>query len=70
MRGVHQAPGIFTWPGGRSRRAVASDPELRIIYTSGVCGSAELGRSPPGRFLAKPYSPGRLVIAVADALAD
>lgn len=51
-------------------RAVASHPDLRVIYTSGVSGSAEMGQSPPGRFLAKPYSLGRLVIAVADAFAE
>lgn len=51
-------------------RAVASCPDLRVVYTSGISGSAEMGQSPPGRFLAKPYSLGRLVVAVADALAD
>ena len=53
-----------------AERAVAASPALQVIYTSGVQGSADMGQSPPGRFLAKPYSPGRLVVAVADALAD
>jgi len=55
---------------GRSlaERAAAARPGLRFVYTSGVGGSAAMGGSPPGRFLAKPYTLGRLVIAVADAL--
>lgn len=51
-------------------RAVRLNPELRVIYTSGVQGSADSGESPAGRFLAKPYSLARLVVAVADALAE
>ena len=51
-------------------RAVASQPDLRVVYTSGSRGSAEMGQSPPGRFLAKPYSLGRLMVAVADALVE
>lgn len=53
-----------------AEHAVAASPDLRVIYTSGVQGSADMGQSPPGRFLAKPYSLGRLVIAIADALSD
>lgn len=51
-------------------RAVALRPDLRVIYTSGAHGSAEMGQSPPGAFLAKPYSLARLVVAVANALAE
>lgn len=53
-----------------AERAVALRPDLRVIYTSGVRGSAEMGQSPVGVFLAKPYSLARLVVAVANALAD
>ena len=50
-------------------RAVALNSSLRVIYTSGTRGSAEMGQSPHGIFLAKPYSLGRMVIAVANAAA-
>lgn len=53
-----------------AERAVALRPDLRVIYTSGVHGSAEMGQSPLGAFLAKPYSLARLVVAVANALAE
>ena len=53
-----------------AKRAVAARPHLRVVYTSGVRGSTEMGQSPQGVFLAKPYSLGRLVIAVANALKD
>lgn len=53
-----------------ARAAVAADPQLRVIYTSAVGNSAPMDQGPAGRFLAKPYSLARLVIAVADALRD
>lgn len=51
-------------------RAAAAYPGLKIIYTSAVGNSAPMDQGPPGRFLAKPYSLARLVIAVADALSE
>jgi len=51
-------------------QAIAARPDLRLVYTSAAGNSAAMDQSPPGRFLAKPYSLARLVIAVADALAD
>lgn len=53
-----------------ARQAVAAKPDLKLVYTSAAGNSAAMDQSPPGRFLAKPYSLARLVIAVADALAD
>ncbi|MFC3711337.1 response regulator [Sphingoaurantiacus capsulatus] len=51
-------------------RAVAAQPALRVIYTSEGETSAAMDAGPAGRFLAKPYSLARLVIAVADTLAE
>jgi len=54
-------------------RALRARPSLKVLCTSGygmadIEGFSELAHRPP--FLAKPYLPSALVIAVAEALAD
>jgi len=65
-------------PGGISgqelgRRLLKEEPALKIIYTSGyneTSSADDLSFLEPGRFLAKPYSPAKLIEAVRLCLAE
>jgi len=49
-----------------ANQAVALQPELRVLYTSGTPLSAEMASQfvPGGQFLQKPYSPEELQISL------
>jgi CheY-like chemotaxis protein len=51
-------------------RMLEINPRLRVLYMSGYASNALEGRARigPGQLLRKPFSPSRLVRAVADAL--
>jgi DNA-binding NtrC family response regulator len=53
-----------------ANQAIALQPELRVLYTSGTPLSAEMSEQfvPGGQFIQKPYSPKQLGISMEQLL--